>query len=112
MRASLWAAAVMAFGLSIRAHMRLKYAPSADWLVRNAAAAIRKAWAARLATRLVLPLMTLPPVIFVPGHKPSQLAKCPHEGKRDMSAPISEITARAVVTLMPSMRVRSTPHIL
>ena len=29
-----------------------------------------------------------------------------------MSVPISEITANAVVTSMPSMRVRSTPHIL
>ena len=29
-----------------------------------------------------------------------------------MSAPISETTASAVVTSMPSMRVRSTPHIL
>ncbi len=64
-RASLWAAAVTALGLSMREHMRLKYAPSADWLVRNAAAASRKAWAARLAQRLVLPLITLPPVILV-----------------------------------------------
>lgn len=31
-----------------------------------------RAWAARLALRLVLPSMTLPPVILVPGHKPNQ----------------------------------------
>ncbi|MBQ1765819.1 MAG: hypothetical protein IIZ92_23380, partial [Aquincola sp.] len=38
-RASLCAAAVTALGLSMRAHGRRKYAPSADWLVRNSAAA-------------------------------------------------------------------------
>jgi hypothetical protein len=27
----------------------------------------------------------LPPVIFVPGHRPIQLAKCLSLGKRDMS---------------------------
>jgi len=65
-----------------------------------------------LTTRFVLPLITLPPVILVPGHRPSQLAKCPTVGQRDMSDPVSEITASAVVTSMPSIRVRSTPHIL
>jgi len=35
----------------MRAHIRRKYAPSADWLVRNAAAASRSAWAARFAQR-------------------------------------------------------------
>src|SRR5437899_5664800 len=96
----------------MREHIRLKYAPSADLLVRSAAAARRRAWAARLAQRLVLPLITLPPVILVPGHKPIQLAKWATVGKRDMSAPVSLMTASAVVTSMPSMRVRSTPHIL
>jgi hypothetical protein len=38
--------------------------------------ASRKACAARLTTRLVLPLMTLPPVILVPGHRPSHDVKC------------------------------------
>ncbi len=45
--------------------MRLKWAPSADLLLRSAAAANRRAWAARLTTRLVLPLITLAPVILV-----------------------------------------------
>ena len=63
----MWAAAVTALGLSILEHMRLKYAPSADWLVRSAAAASRNAWAARLAQRLVLPLKTLPPVGLLAG---------------------------------------------
>ncbi|MCY1370248.1 hypothetical protein D9M69_573330 [compost metagenome] len=64
-----------------------------------------------MAQRLVLPLMTLPPVILVPGHKPSQEAKCLSLGNLPMSAPTSETTTSAVVTSMPSMRVRSTPHI-
>ena len=65
----MWAAAVTALGLSMREHILRKYAPRADLLLRRAAAARRKAWAARLTTRLVLPLRTLPPVILVPGHK-------------------------------------------
>jgi len=44
--------------------------------------------------------------------QPNHEAKCLSDGKRDISAPTSETTAKAVVTLMPSMRVRSTPHIL
>ena len=84
----------------MREHMRLKYAPSADWLVRNAAAARRRAWAAWFAQRLVLPLITLPPVILVPGHRPNQEVKCLTVVKRDMSAPVSLMTAIAVVTLM------------
>jgi hypothetical protein len=51
-------------------------------------------WAARLAQRSVLPLSSLPPVILMPGHRPSQEVKCMTEGKRDMSAPISETTTR------------------
>jgi hypothetical protein len=41
-RASLWAATATAFGFSMREHMRRRFcnreAPSADWLVRSAAA--------------------------------------------------------------------------
>jgi hypothetical protein len=32
-------------------------------------------------------LMTLPPVILVPGHKPNQLVKFPTLGNRDISVP-------------------------
>ena len=56
-RASLCAAAVTALGLHMRAHRRRYHAPSADWLVRNAAAASRSACAARFAQRLVWPLI-------------------------------------------------------
>ena len=75
------------------ADMRPKYAPSADLLERKAAAAERSACAARLATRLVLPLIILSAVILVPGQRPNQLAQCPTVGRRDISAPVSEITA-------------------
>jgi hypothetical protein len=80
----------------MRAHILLKYAPSADWLLRSAAAANLSACAARLAQGLVLPLITLPPAILVPGHSPSQLAKCPALGKRVISGPVSLTTAKAV----------------
>jgi len=74
---------------------------------------MRSACAARLAVRLVLlPLSTLPPLILVLGHTLSQLEKCPIVAKRDLSAPVSESNASAVLTSMPSMRVRSTLHIL
>jgi hypothetical protein len=64
-RASLCAAVVTALGLSKREHMRRKYAPSADLLLRSAAAASRKTCAARFTQRLVLALRTLPPLARV-----------------------------------------------
>jgi hypothetical protein len=66
--------------------MRRKKAPSADWLVRSAAAASRKDCSARLVQHLVAPLIILPPVIFVPGHRLSRLEKCLSLGNRVMSA--------------------------
>ena len=48
----------------------------------------------------------------VPGHSPSQRVKWRTDGNCDISAPVSEMTASAVVTSMPSMRVRPTPRIL
>ena len=51
-----------------------KLAPSADWLERMAAAASFKTCAARLAQCLVLPLMTLLPIILVPEHTALQVA--------------------------------------
>lgn len=55
---------------------------------------------------------TLPPLIFVPGEGPGQEVKCLTVAKRLMSHPTSLMTVIAVVTSMPSMRVRSTPQIL
>ena len=80
----------MALGLSMREHRRRKYAPNADLLLRGAAAARRNACEARLTTRLVFPLITLPPVILVPGHSPNQEVKCLTVGNRVISTPISE----------------------
>src|ERR1039457_2488492 len=71
---------------------------------------MRKACAKRLATRLLAPESTLPPEIFVPGHRPSQEAKCLTVLKRDRSGPTSAIIFNAVPTSMPSIRVRSTPQ--
>jgi hypothetical protein len=62
---------------------------------------------ARLAQRLVFPLITLPPVIWMPEHKTSPGAKCLQLGNLLISLPTSQTTTRAVVT---SMRVKSTPH--
>src|SRR5439155_10045393 len=49
-------------------------------------------------------------VILVPGHRQSQEVKCLTVGNLDISAPTSAMTVSALVTLMPSMRLRSTPH--
>ena len=67
-------------------------------LQRPASRSVCAAW---FAQRLVLPLMTLPAVILVPGHKPSQQAKCLSGGNRLMSVPISPTTTNAVVTSVP-----------
>ena len=98
-----------ALGLSMREHILRKYAPRADLLLRSAAPARRKVWAARLAQRLVWPLITLPPVIFVPGHRPSQEVKCLMVPKRDMSTPISETTASAPATRSASQASMGEP---
>jgi hypothetical protein len=42
--------------------------------------------------------------MFVPGHSPSQDAKCLSLGKRLMSVPISLTIVIAVLTSMPLMR--------
>lgn len=54
MRASLWAAAVIALGAPSLARMRRKKSPSQDWLLYRALAAMRKLPAARLTTWRVL----------------------------------------------------------
>ena len=52
----------------------------------------------------------LAPVIFVFGHRPSHEAKCLSLANLLMSVPTSLAITSAVVTSMPSMRVRCTPH--
>jgi hypothetical protein len=53
-------------------------------------AASFSAWRTRLAERLVLADSTLPPLILVPGHTPSQEQKCLTLAKRLGSGPISD----------------------
>ena len=100
-RASLCAVAVTAFGLPNRVVMRLKYAPSAVWLLYKLDAAIRSAVAARFAVGFVLLDKTLPPDTFVPGQSPSQETKCFALFQRVISIPISETTVSAVATSIP-----------
>ena len=56
-----------------------------------------EACAARLELGSVRPLSFLPPLILVPGARPSQLAKCLLVGKAVRWAPVSDTTAIAVV---------------
>ncbi len=64
---------------------------------------------ARLRQRLLAASSTLPPLILMPGRRPSQAVNCLTVLKRDMSVPISLRIGIAVVTSVPSMRVKSTP---
>ena len=52
---------------------------------------------------------TFPPVMRVPGHNPSQEAKCLAVLNLDRSTPSSANTFNAVLTSIPPMRVKSTP---
>jgi hypothetical protein len=72
-------------------------------------AAIFSAWRARLAERLVPADSTLPPLILVPGHKPSQEQKCLTVAKRLRSGRSRSGSSSPIVTPSPLMRVRSTP---
>src|SRR5262249_43812030 len=108
-RASLCAVAVIAFGAPFRDFSRRKNAPKALWLRCKLAAARRNAAAARFAVGRVRRDSTRPPLILWCGHSPSQLVKCFTVAQRLMSSPISPSTFWAVVSSIPSIRVRSTP---
>jgi len=71
---------------------------------------MRSASAARLGTLRRTTRTTLPPLRSRLGVSPSQLTKSCSLGKRLMSVPISARMVCAVMTLMPSMVVRSTPQ--
>src|SRR3972149_3524696 len=88
---------------------RREKAPRAERQWEGLWAGTRRAAAARFAQGFVRPLSRLPPEILLPGHSPSQDAKCFSDGQRVMSRPISPRIVRAVVSAIPSMRVRSTP---
>ena len=72
---------------------------------------MRKAVAARFTTLRVPRRSTLPPLTALNGHSPRNDAKWPSVLKRSMSSPTSLMMVCAVSTLMPSMRVKSTPAI-
>ena len=70
------AIAVMALGAPSLERSRRNLAPKARWLRSRAEAASRNAVEARLTTCRVPRLSTLPPLMRLSGHKPSQEAKC------------------------------------
>jgi hypothetical protein len=102
------AIAVMALGAPSLELSRRNLAPKALWLRSRAEAASRSAVEARLITCRVPRLSTLPPLLRLSGHKPSQEAKCFSVFQRRMSTPTSETMVCAFCTSMPSIRVRST----
>src|SRR5262249_46773049 len=65
---------------------------------------------ARLEPRRTRRLRIRPPEILCCGHKPNQLQKCFSDGQRLMSVPISLKSTNAVVSSIPSIAVKSTPH--
>src|SRR3990167_2458602 len=107
MRASLWAAAVIAFGAPKRARIRRKKAPIAVFDRYKLAAANLKARATRLSLGLVLLLSTFPPEILFPGQRPNQEANAFALAHCDVSVPISERIFIAVFASIPGMVVRS-----
>src|SRR5256886_5940808 len=109
MRAILWAVAVIACLPPLRALIRRENAPKADLLRDSVAAAIRKAWAARLGLRFTLRDKTLPPEILVPGHKLSQELKCLTVFQGLRSNPTSLLSTNKVSAARPGMAKRSTP---
>ena len=74
-------------------------------------AAVRKTMPTRFFTFFLPRPITFPLLMSLLGANPIQEAKWSSSSKRLMSVPTSEITVNAVMTLMPSMEVRSTPQI-
>ena len=105
MRASLCAVAVVAGGIPSRARMRRKCWPRDDGLRYNDWVAQRSAWAARLVPGPVRELITLPPVIWLCGHRFSQEANCPTVGIRDSSGLSSVNRTSAALSPMPGISV-------
>src|SRR5260370_13134898 len=86
-----------------------KFAPRALWLRIRLHAARRRAVAARLTTWRVPRFSTLPPLIRLSGHSPSQEANCFSVFHRLISTPTSEMIVCTVWTSRPATLVRSTP---
>src|SRR5438105_14585458 len=98
MRAILWAVAVTASRPPERERMRRKKAPKAVLARTWVTAAMRKAWAARLALGLVRRDNTRLPDCLVAGHSDSQAVKC----LTLCQGAISKPTAPASVSHVPA----------
>src|SRR6202521_89320 len=103
--------AVIALGAPKLARSRLNFAPRYVLLRHKLVAAMRKAVAARFSTWRLPRWYTLPPVILLSGHSPSQEAKCASVGHLLISRTTSATRVCAIITLIASMRVRSIPLI-
>src|SRR5258705_473606 len=73
-------------------------------------AKVRSRMAARLTTRAVRLLSSLPPLILLPGQSPSQAQKAFALGQQLMSTPISDIRISTLNTFNPTIRVKSIPQ--
>src|SRR5260221_12965851 len=73
-------------------------------------AAKRKVVATRLITLQVRRSSTLPPLILLPGHRPSQEQKALALRHLLISTPISETMSSTLRTLSPTTWVRSIPQ--
>jgi hypothetical protein len=102
------AIAVMALGAPSLERSRRNFLPRYGWPPRPYSEAKALGEQARLTTCRVPRLSTLPPLLRLSGHKPSQEAKCFSVFQRRMSTPTSETMVCAFCTSMPSIRVRST----
>src|ERR1700721_53011 len=108
MTASLWAAAVVAFGAPSLDFNRRKNAPNPVWLRCNVLAAMRRADEALFPVRLLLPPSRLPPDTLFPGHNPNQDANCLLVFHRLKSRPISDTILSALEASIPGISVKST----
>src|ERR1700745_3392675 len=103
MQANLRAVAVVALAGPRWAFFRLKNIPRHVLLLRPTAwAARRKAVATRLITLRVRLSSTLPPLILLPGQRPSQEQNALALRHLVMSTPISETMSSTLITLSPT----------
>src|SRR3974390_1518663 len=102
MVANFRAVAVLAAAGPRRAFIRRWNEPSQVSVRAKVGASVRNRIAARLTTRAVRLLSTLPPLILLPGHSPSHAQNALALGHRLMSTPISEIRISTLSRLNPT----------
>ena len=115
MRASLWAVAMMPSALPSRPFILRQYSPSLVFDRSRPKPTRRRASPRRFLTLRVALRRTLPPLMALQGHRPSQ-AQNPSALLKEVSRcsrlPISLIRLTITPGSMPSMRVRSVPKYL